>query len=85
MNTLGAKPYQLFWRITLPNAVPVMFSGLRLGLIYALLGVVGTEIIASQHDIRGGAHIGSMPCKTTVAFARSRVRPIRHHIALVCR
>lgn len=51
MNTLGAKPYQLFWRITLPNAVPVIFSGLRLGLIYALLGVVGTEIIASQHGI----------------------------------
>lgn len=51
MNTLGAKPHQMFWRITLPNAVPVMFSGLRLGLIYALLGVVGTEIIASQHGI----------------------------------
>lgn len=28
-----------------------MFSGLRLALIYALLGVVGTEIIASQHGI----------------------------------
>ena len=50
-RTLGATPSQLFFLITLPGAVPVIFSGLRLGLIYALLGVVGGEIIASEHGL----------------------------------
>jgi NitT/TauT family transport system permease protein len=50
-RTLGASSTTVFFRVTLPGAVPVIFSGLRLGLIYALLGVVGTEIVASEHGI----------------------------------
>lgn len=51
MSTLGARPRQIFSLVTLPNAVPVIFSGLRLGLVYALLGVIGCEIIASEHGL----------------------------------
>ncbi|AQV94092.1 ABC transporter permease [Cupriavidus necator] len=51
MSTLGARPRQIFSLVTLPNAVPVIFSGLRLGLVYALLGVIGSEIIASEHGL----------------------------------
>ena len=51
LGTLGATPAQLFFLVTLPGAVPVIFSGPRLGLIYALLGVVGGEIIASEHGL----------------------------------
>ena len=51
MSTLGARPRQIFGLVTLPNAVPVIFSGLRLGLVYALLGVIGSEIIASEHGL----------------------------------
>jgi NitT/TauT family transport system permease protein len=50
-DTLGASSTQIFRRITLPNAVPTVFSGLRLGLIYALLGVIAGEIIAAQHGL----------------------------------
>jgi NitT/TauT family transport system permease protein len=50
-RTLGASGSQLFWEITLPGAVPTIFSGLRLGLIYALLGVIGGEIIAAQFGL----------------------------------
>lgn len=50
-RTLGTSPTQLFFLVTLPSAVPVIFSGLRLGLIFAMLGVVGTEIIASEHGL----------------------------------
>src|SRR5699024_6212717 len=38
-RTLGAKPLQVFFLVTIPGAIPVIFSGLRLGLLYALLGV----------------------------------------------
>ncbi len=50
-RSLGATPLQLFWKVTLPSAVPVIFSGLRLGLIFSMLGVVGAEIIAAEHGL----------------------------------
>lgn len=48
---LGAHKMTIFFKVTLISAVPTIFSGLRLGLIYALLGVIGGEIIASQHGL----------------------------------
>jgi NitT/TauT family transport system permease protein len=48
---LGASKAVIFFKVTLISAVPTIFSGLRLGLIYALLGVIGAEIIASQHGL----------------------------------
>jgi NitT/TauT family transport system permease protein len=48
---LGATPSQIFFKVTLPSAVPVIFSGIRLGLIFALLGVVGAELIAAEHGL----------------------------------
>lgn len=50
-RVLGATPMQLFFKVTLPSAVPIIFSGLRLGLIYAMLGVIGGEIIAAEHGL----------------------------------
>jgi len=48
---LGASKTEVFFKVTLVSAVPTIFSGFRLGLIYALLGVIGGEIIASQHGL----------------------------------
>jgi NitT/TauT family transport system permease protein len=50
-RTLGASPLKIFGTIVLPGAVPVVFSGLRLGLIYSILGVVGSEIIAARNGL----------------------------------
>ena len=50
-RTLGATPVQVFFRITLPSAIPTIFSGLRLGLIYSLLGVISAEIIGSVNGL----------------------------------
>lgn len=50
-RALGASPQQIFFKVTLPSAVPIIFAGLRLGLIFALLGVVGAELIAAEHGL----------------------------------
>jgi NitT/TauT family transport system permease protein len=50
-RTLGASESQIFGKFVLPSAVPVIFNGLRLGLIFSLLGVIGGEIFASDHGI----------------------------------
>lgn len=50
-KSLGATTFQMFRELTLPSSVPVLFSGLRLGLIYALLGVITQEIVASKEGV----------------------------------
>ena len=50
-RSLGATPKQVFFKVTLPSAVPVIFSGLRLALIFSMLGVVGAELIAAEHGL----------------------------------
>lgn len=36
---------QLFWKILFPAALPTIFIGIRLGLIFALINVVGVEFL----------------------------------------
>ena len=36
---------QLFWKIFFPAALPTMFVGLRLGMIFALINIVGVEFL----------------------------------------
>lgn len=38
-------PAQLFYKILLPSALPTIFVGIRLGLIFALINVVGVEFL----------------------------------------
>lgn len=47
-RSLGCTPWQQFTKITLPWAVPSVFAGLKLALIYSFLGVVTSEMIASK-------------------------------------
>jgi NitT/TauT family transport system permease protein len=59
-RTLGASATSTFLYVTLPGAVPVIFSGLRLGLIASTLGVIGAEIIAAEHGLgQSLAYLGS--------------------------
>lgn len=48
---LGAKKRQIFTKVYLPVAAPAIFAGLRLGLIYSLLGVVASELIAAREGL----------------------------------
>jgi NitT/TauT family transport system permease protein len=38
-------PSQQFWKILFPSALPAIFVGIRLGLIFALINVVGVEYL----------------------------------------
>ncbi|MET7992217.1 ABC transporter permease [Amycolatopsis sp. NPDC005232] len=50
-EVLGASKVQKFTKILLPVAVPAIFGGIRLGLVYALLGTVTAELIGSTDGI----------------------------------
>ena len=36
---------QQFWKILLPSALPSVFVGLKLGLIFAMINIVGVEFL----------------------------------------
>ena len=50
-RSLGANRRQLFFKVMLPVAVPSIFGGLRLGVIYSILGVLTSELIGAKNGI----------------------------------
>jgi NitT/TauT family transport system permease protein len=50
-RVLGATRRQMFTKILFPVAVPSIFGGLRLGVIYALLGTLTAELLGSNNGI----------------------------------
>jgi len=43
--SFGASQSTIFWKIIVPAAAPLMFTGVKMGLIYSLLGVVAFEFL----------------------------------------
>jgi NitT/TauT family transport system permease protein len=76
-------PAQQFWKIYFPSALPTIFVGIRLGLIFALINVVGVEFLinfgglgqlindlAERYDLPGTyAAIGFVILVSVVFFA----------------
>ncbi len=46
-RSMGCSNYQMFRRVLLPAAFPVILTGLRMGFILAFLSILGSETIAS--------------------------------------
>lgn len=44
-RSFNLSPTQQFWKILFPAALPTIFVGIRLGLIFALINIVGTEFL----------------------------------------
>jgi NitT/TauT family transport system permease protein len=44
-RSFKVTPAQQFWKILLPAALPAVFVGLRLGLIFAMINIVGVEFL----------------------------------------
>jgi ABC-type nitrate/sulfonate/bicarbonate transport system permease component len=57
-RSMGCSNYQLFRRVLLPAAFPVVLTGLRMGFILALLAILGSETIASMAGL--GHQIASL-------------------------
>ena len=52
----GAKPWQLYWKVILPAIVPSVVAGMRLGVVFCLLGVLVVEMFAG---VRGMGYVMS--------------------------
>jgi ABC-type nitrate/sulfonate/bicarbonate transport system permease component len=48
---MGASPWQMFWRVVIPSAVPYILTGMRVAIGFAFMGIVAAEMIAAQSGI----------------------------------
>jgi NitT/TauT family transport system permease protein len=55
-RAFGARPWQLYVKVVLPAIVPTVLAGMRLGIVFCLLGVLIVEMFAG---VRGMGHVMS--------------------------
>jgi NitT/TauT family transport system permease protein len=65
MRSLAASPWQIFWMLRLPNAMPYIFAGLEIAMIFALIGAIVAEFVGAQSGL--GMLIQSMNFTMDVA------------------
>ena len=53
-RSFGATPLQIYWKVLLPAIVPSVLAGMRLGIVFCLLGVLVVEMFAG---VRGMGHV----------------------------
>lgn len=76
-RSLGASTWKIFRSVTLPTAAPSIFAGLKLALIYAFLGVIVGEMIASEHGL------GQEAMKYSNLFQMDRVLAVLFFLAII--
>jgi NitT/TauT family transport system permease protein len=47
-KSMGATPWQTFWRFRLPQALPNMFAGFKLATVMAVIGAIIAEFVGSD-------------------------------------
>jgi NitT/TauT family transport system permease protein len=65
MRSLAASRWQIFWMLQLPNAMPYIFAGLEIAMIFALIGAIVGEFVGAQSGL--GMLIQSMNFTMDVA------------------
>lgn len=65
MRSLAASRGQIFWMLQLPNALPYIFAGLEIAMIFALIGAIVAEFVGAQAGL--GMLIQSMNFTMDVA------------------
>jgi len=65
MRSLAATRGQIFWMLQLPNAMPYIFAGLEISMIFALIGAIVGEFVGAQSGL--GMLIQSMNFSMDVA------------------
>jgi len=53
-RSLGATTWQLYWKVLLPAIVPSVLGGMRLGVVFCLLGVLVVEMFSG---VRGMGYV----------------------------
>jgi ABC-type nitrate/sulfonate/bicarbonate transport system permease component len=50
-RSFGASPWQIFWSVRFPNALPAFFSGVRIAISYSIIGAIFSEYIGADEGL----------------------------------
>src|SRR3989337_2659435 len=51
MRSYVASQAQIFWKLTLPKALPFIFAGLKTAFTFALIGAIVAEFVGTYHGL----------------------------------
>ena len=51
MRSYVATRRQIFWKLTLPKALPLIFAGLKTAFTFALIGAIVAEFVGTYHGL----------------------------------
>jgi NitT/TauT family transport system permease protein len=64
-----ARPLAVLWKIRLPNALPTLFAGMKVGISFALVGAIVGEFVAGSDGLGTAILIAEGQFDTTRVFA----------------
>ena len=68
MQMMGANKSQIFWKLELPDAVPAIFSGLKIAATYSVMAAVVSEWLGAQKGIGVFMTMATSSYKTSHVF-----------------
>lgn len=69
MRTLGASRWWTYRRVTLPAALPTLFSGLRMSAVFAVTGAVVAEYVGADRGLGYLSEFSTAEFRTARSFA----------------
>jgi ABC-type nitrate/sulfonate/bicarbonate transport system permease component len=69
MRALGCRKWESFFRVTVPNAMPQIFTGLKLGCILCTIAAMSADISVGQGGLGYRIQVASSLSATDLAYA----------------
>ena len=68
-RSMGATPFQIFWHIRFPNALPSIFGGLKVASTLAVIGAIVGEFVSSDKGLGYLLLVANGELNTRLVFA----------------
>ena len=68
-RSMGATPFQIFWHIRFPNALPAIFGGLKVASTLAVIGAIVGEFVSSDKGLGYLLLVANGELDTRLVFA----------------
>ena len=74
MRSIGATPGQVFRMLRWPAALPYLFTGLRISVVYAVIGAIFGEYVGATQGLGIWMQLSQNSFRTDLVFGRSSSR-----------
>lgn len=69
MRSISATSYQVFRKVRLPNAIPYIFSALKISVLFSIVGAITGEFVGADKGLGYLIIIGNTTLDTSLLFA----------------